>query len=90
MELTWFKQSYEEAGSIIRFNIKHTTPFGDMGGFNVKGNDMSVSEEDLIQAATDAGITLDSPSAIGDAIIAYVASKHWSDPALAKIEKAKA
>lgn len=88
IELTGYQQSFEEAGSPVRFTVKHTTPFGDMGGFDVKGTDFSVSEADLIQAATDAGITLDSPGAIGDAIIAYVASQHWTDPAQAGIVKA--
>ena len=89
IELVWWQQSFEEAGTPVRFNIKHTTPFGDKGGFNVKGNDMSVSEADLIQAATDAGITLDGPSAMADAIIAHVASKHFTNPAQAGIVKAK-
>lgn len=89
IELVWWQQSYEEADAPIRFNIRHVTPFGDKGSFDTRGNDMTVSEADLIAAALTAGITLDNPSSIGDAIIAHVAATHWENPTDAKVEKAR-
>ena len=89
IELVWWQQSFEEAGSPVRFNVRHVSPFGDKGSFDSKGNDMVVSEADLIAAAATAGITLDGPSAMADAIIAHVAETHWVNPSDAKIEKAK-
>lgn len=89
IELVWWQQSFEEAGAPIRFNIRHASPFGDKGSFDVKGNDMTVSEADLIAAALTAGITLDSPSAMADAIIAHVKATHWADPSTAVITKAE-
>ena len=89
IELVWWQQSFEEADAPVRFNIRHVSPFGDKGSFDTKGNDMVVSEADLLAAAATAGITLDSPGAMADAIIAHVAEKHWKNPADAKIERAK-
>ena len=89
IELVWWQQSFEDIDASIRFNIRHTSPFGDKGSFDVKGNDMVVSEADLLAAALTAGIELDRPSAMADAIIAHVATTHWDNPSQAKIEKAK-
>lgn len=88
IELVWWGQNFQQPGNPIQFNIRHLTPFGDQGGFNVKGNDMTISEEDLITAARTAAIVLDSPAAIADAIIAHVKATHWADPAQAVITRA--